>query len=115
MTCRHLPFLINSSSHNPGGVIHTRGQVDVIHGRLDAEQMVRRVSKALVDGEAKVPDPDVAVDVEEYVGRLEIAVDDAVFGIGSVVVAERTGRRDRLERGEVEHGGQDLELCRGLS
>lgn len=78
----------------------TRSEVNVVDRRLEAEEVVCRVCEALVDGEAEVSDAHVALDVEENVGRLEVAVDDAARG--GVGQREQVGTRRATDLSEVK-------------
>ena len=62
----------------------TRSQIHLIHRRFDAQKYVRWISETLIDCEPEISDPHVSLDVDENVGRLEIAMNN-------------------VERGEMKH------------
>lgn len=58
----------------------SRRQLGLFHGRVEAEKDIGGIGSALIDGETKVSDPHVTLPINEDVGRLEIAMDNAVGG-----------------------------------
>jgi hypothetical protein len=85
------------------GNVRTRGEIRLVHRVLEGEEDVCRVVHSLIDRQTEVSDLDVSGGVQENVGRLEIAMDNAVMEVR--VNSGREGRKEEerngLERGEM--------------
>jgi hypothetical protein len=55
----------------------TGSQVGFIHRRVDAEEDVRWIRRALVDRQTEVSNSHISFDVNEDVGGLEVSMDNA--------------------------------------